>query len=130
MANEAGFLAAIRANPEDDAPRLVYADWLDEQGGGGNVARAEYIRLSIELARANTGRTAPPELKAKQKRAQGAVRQTLPRLVPRVVRPPETSSAAHAAIPGWPAASPDKLQCHYAKVLKVGERLMQTRAIH
>ena len=29
---EWGLLEAIRAEPEDDAPRLVYADWLEEQG--------------------------------------------------------------------------------------------------
>lgn len=27
-----GFLGAIAAQPEDDTPRLVYADWLDERG--------------------------------------------------------------------------------------------------
>jgi uncharacterized protein (TIGR02996 family) len=26
------FLATIRAHPDDDLPRLVMADWLDEQG--------------------------------------------------------------------------------------------------
>ena len=26
------FIAAIRAAPDDDAPRLVFADWLAEQG--------------------------------------------------------------------------------------------------
>ena len=29
-ADELAFLAAIRAAPEDDVPRLVYADWLEE----------------------------------------------------------------------------------------------------
>lgn len=28
----AAFLHAIRANPDDDTPRLVFADWLQEQG--------------------------------------------------------------------------------------------------
>ena len=27
-----GFLAAIKANPADDLPRLVCADWLEENG--------------------------------------------------------------------------------------------------
>lgn len=45
---DAAFLAAILANPLDDAPRLVYADWLDETG---RVERAEYIRVQCELAR-------------------------------------------------------------------------------
>jgi uncharacterized protein (TIGR02996 family) len=42
-----GFLDQIRAAPEDDAPRLVYADWLDEHG---DSARAEFIRVQIERA--------------------------------------------------------------------------------
>ena len=29
---EAELLAAIHADPRDDAPRLVYADWLLERG--------------------------------------------------------------------------------------------------
>jgi uncharacterized protein (TIGR02996 family) len=29
---EAGFWAAIAAAPEDDLPKLVFADWLDERG--------------------------------------------------------------------------------------------------
>lgn len=29
---EAGFLAALYANPADKATRLIYADWLEEQG--------------------------------------------------------------------------------------------------
>src|SRR5215207_7846509 len=32
MSDAAALLAAIRAAPADDAPRLVYADWLDEHG--------------------------------------------------------------------------------------------------
>ena len=30
MSDEAAFLAAIIANPDDDLPRLVFADWMDE----------------------------------------------------------------------------------------------------
>ena len=41
------FLEDIIASPEDDAPRLIYADWLDENG---NPERAEFIRIQIELA--------------------------------------------------------------------------------
>jgi uncharacterized protein (TIGR02996 family) len=40
------FLRAICENPDDDAPRLVYADWLDEHG---DAERAEFIRLQIKL---------------------------------------------------------------------------------
>jgi uncharacterized protein (TIGR02996 family) len=41
-------LAAVLAAPEDDAPRLVYADWLDNEG---ESARAELIQLQIQRAR-------------------------------------------------------------------------------
>jgi uncharacterized protein (TIGR02996 family) len=42
------FLAAIADRPDDDLPRLVYADWLDENG---DPDRAEFIRCQIELAK-------------------------------------------------------------------------------
>jgi uncharacterized protein (TIGR02996 family) len=42
------FLEAICAAPDDDAPRLVYADWLEEHG---DPERAEFIRAQIELAK-------------------------------------------------------------------------------
>jgi uncharacterized protein (TIGR02996 family) len=47
MKNDA-FLQAILDAPDDDTPRLVYADWLDEHG---DPERAEFIRVQCELAR-------------------------------------------------------------------------------
>jgi uncharacterized protein (TIGR02996 family) len=47
---EAALSKAILDEPED-LPRLAYADWLDERGGKGDAARAEFIRLQIEQAR-------------------------------------------------------------------------------
>jgi uncharacterized protein (TIGR02996 family) len=41
-------LHACLDNPDDDTPRLVYADWLQENG---DPDRAEFIRLQIEIAR-------------------------------------------------------------------------------
>src|SRR5262245_57432383 len=41
-------IRSILANPADDAPRLVYADWLQEHGRGED---AEFIRVQVELAR-------------------------------------------------------------------------------
>ncbi len=35
----AALLRAVIDNPDEDTPRLMYADWLDEQGGESNVAR-------------------------------------------------------------------------------------------
>ncbi len=45
MSHEA-FLAEIIANPDDDTPRLIYADWLEDQGDH----RAEFIRIQCEHA--------------------------------------------------------------------------------
>jgi uncharacterized protein (TIGR02996 family) len=42
------FLRAICADPEDDTARLVYADWLEENG---QPERAEFIRVQVERAR-------------------------------------------------------------------------------
>lgn len=49
--DELAFLKAIHANPADDLPRLVYADWLDERGD----PLAEMIRLGVEAR--DDGRT-------------------------------------------------------------------------
>lgn len=48
MSTEAALLRAIREMPDEDTPRLVYADYLDEEG---HSARAEFIRVQIERAR-------------------------------------------------------------------------------
>src|SRR5262245_58333502 len=48
------FLQRIRAFPDDDAPRLIFADWLEEQDAAGpagaNAARARLIRVQVALA--------------------------------------------------------------------------------
>jgi uncharacterized protein (TIGR02996 family) len=46
-AEESAFLQAITDEPDDDLPRLVYADWLDERGD----PFGEFIRLQCERAR-------------------------------------------------------------------------------
>ncbi len=45
MSTETGLLRAIRDMPNEDTPRLMYADYLDEEG---DPARAEFIRVQIE----------------------------------------------------------------------------------
>ena len=54
MTPDEAFLRAVREAPEDDAPRLIYADWLEEQGDSD---RAEFIRVQCALAR--MGRSDP-----------------------------------------------------------------------
>jgi uncharacterized protein (TIGR02996 family) len=51
MTHDEAFLADICERPDSDAPRLIYADWLDEHGGPDGAARAELIRLQCALAR-------------------------------------------------------------------------------
>jgi uncharacterized protein (TIGR02996 family) len=48
MSDELALLTAIIAYPDEDTPRLVFADWLDENG---QPERAEFIRVQMELAR-------------------------------------------------------------------------------
>jgi uncharacterized protein (TIGR02996 family) len=45
------FLEAILENPDDDTPRLIFADWLDERGDSASTIRAEFIRIQCVLAR-------------------------------------------------------------------------------
>src|SRR4051812_6279613 len=48
MVKNDDFLRALSTHPDDDGVRLVYADWLEENG---NPERAEFIRAQIELNR-------------------------------------------------------------------------------
>ena len=43
--HDEAFLEDICAHPDDDATRLIYADWLDDRG---DAARAEFIRVQVE----------------------------------------------------------------------------------
>jgi uncharacterized protein (TIGR02996 family) len=48
MTDGEALLAAIIANRDDDTPRFIYADCLEEHGQGD---RAEFIRVQCEMAR-------------------------------------------------------------------------------
>lgn len=48
MNDRDAFIRAIIARPDDDLPRLIYADWLDENQ---EPERAEFIRVQCELVR-------------------------------------------------------------------------------
>jgi uncharacterized protein (TIGR02996 family) len=52
------FLEQVCANPADDGPRLIYADWLDER----DDRRGEFIRVQIALARLSTDDPRRPDL--------------------------------------------------------------------
>lgn len=48
MTVDEALLRAISEHPEEDTPRLMYADWLDENG---EPERAEFVRVQVELGR-------------------------------------------------------------------------------
>ncbi|HEY1188921.1 MAG TPA: TIGR02996 domain-containing protein [Gemmata sp.] len=57
MSDQDALLDAIREHPDEDTPRLAYADWLDEHApdtgpspARGPSARADYIRVQCALA--------------------------------------------------------------------------------
>jgi uncharacterized protein (TIGR02996 family) len=52
MSEQQALLRAVIDRPQEDAPRLVYADWLEEYGRTeADRARAAFIRLQVEAAR-------------------------------------------------------------------------------
>ena len=48
MSDHDALLTAIAEHPEEDTPRLMYADWLEENG---DPERADFVRIQVELAR-------------------------------------------------------------------------------
>jgi uncharacterized protein (TIGR02996 family) len=56
---EKKFLRGLKAKPDDDALRLVYADWLEEQGD----ARGELLRVAVALEAAAADDPSLPDLR-------------------------------------------------------------------
>ncbi len=62
MTPDEAFRQAICEAPEDDTPRLIYADWLEERGRGD---RAEFIRAQCALTRGNADAKGQETLRAR-----------------------------------------------------------------
>src|SRR5947208_16258633 len=60
--DDAAFERAVLESPDDDGPRLVYADWLDEQGD----PRGEFIRTQVESEHCPAGLPRCPERVARE----------------------------------------------------------------
>lgn len=58
MSLDEAFLRDVIEHPDDDAVRLIYADWLEERGG----LRGEFIRLQIESEHLQEDDPRRPEL--------------------------------------------------------------------
>src|SRR5436309_75427 len=56
------FLDAIKDGPDDDTPRLILADWLQENGDEHDHARGEYLRLECWSAQLPEGAPARTEM--------------------------------------------------------------------
>jgi uncharacterized protein (TIGR02996 family) len=87
MSDEDAFVHSILNNPDDDTPRLAFADWLEERG---RASHAELIRVQCELARLPKRSREP---KAKARREKLAAREK------ELLRQPEF-------FPTWPAGTP------------------------
>jgi uncharacterized protein (TIGR02996 family) len=73
MTDEDAFLRAILSDPTHPAPRLVYADWLDERGDANSVCRAEYLRVACQLDRLPSADLARHRLQARLRRLRKRV---------------------------------------------------------
>jgi uncharacterized protein (TIGR02996 family) len=71
MTEREAFVAAIAASPDEDTPRLAFADWLQEHGEDD---RAHYIRLLHELNTRRSGAESwddpPAEVRELERRAR------------------------------------------------------------
>jgi uncharacterized protein (TIGR02996 family) len=110
---------SICAEPLDDGPRLIYADWLEEQGDSD---RAEYIRLQCQLAHLAGDDPQAPELRQREKALWKKYRSEWLSDFPR--------SARKACTPferGFPAGC---LRLGSAALLKHRANLFQRAPIH
>jgi uncharacterized protein (TIGR02996 family) len=63
------FIAVIEGNPDDDTPRLIYADWLDERAD----PRGEYLRAEVRLAKLPAGDPTAPDLRRRLRGLRGRI---------------------------------------------------------
>jgi uncharacterized protein (TIGR02996 family) len=68
LMDASAFLQDIIEHPDDDTPRLVFADWLDDHGNEAERARAEFIRVQIERARLPIDDDRQADLEARERR--------------------------------------------------------------
>jgi uncharacterized protein (TIGR02996 family) len=87
MSPEDAFVHDILNNPDDDTPRLVFSDWLQEHG---RASHAELIRVQCELARLPK-KSRDPDEKAHREKLAAREKELL--------RQPEF-------FPRWPAGMP------------------------
>lgn len=63
MTHDDAFLQSIIETPDDDVPRSIYADWLEDHG---QAERAEFIRIQCEISKLADGSLRRAELTARE----------------------------------------------------------------
>jgi uncharacterized protein (TIGR02996 family) len=96
------FLADICEHPDDDAPRLIYADWLDEHG---QPERAEFIRVQIELARLPEDARQRPTLEVREAEILAEFETLLMEPLSEFLFPRQESTSRGTALPSRPDGS-------------------------
>ena len=112
MTTEHALRAAIAANPEDDAPRLAYADWLAQQKN----PRGEFIRIQVELARMATD---DPAYQKRSARAQSLLKKH------RRTWRDEYPKWARSDYPDFQRGFPDEISCTLGDWLRGATALLQ-----
>jgi len=96
---ERAHLNAVIESPDDDLPRLVFADWLDEQD---EADRAQFIRLEVAIARAKVPLERVFNTDVRKARSELAgLELERDRLLHRHHHPLRTSALARG-LPHWP----------------------------
>ena len=111
-----GLLQDILAHPDDDAPRLVYADWLDEHG---DVDRAEFIRVQIETALLKKENALRPALHERERDLLDRHEHEWLRELPAPLR---KAAAFKRGFVGW-------LHCSALELLRSAERLFRVAPV-
>ncbi|MCA9172918.1 MAG: TIGR02996 domain-containing protein [Planctomycetales bacterium] len=111
---QAAFFEAIGRQPDEDGPRLIYADWLEEQE---DEPHARFIRMQCELARLEPHSVRHIELEAK-------CRTLLARHGSRWT--PESWSASARYLRGFP----ESLEIHISDFVSQHEKLREQAPLH
>jgi uncharacterized protein (TIGR02996 family) len=126
MEDEVTWLHGIMLDPDCNVRRLAYADWLDERGGPGDEARAQFIRLQIDFD-ANQGTTDVIAIDSQLRHLMEDSSKWLgwPRFIPASVRfergfPASLDCSAHELVESWtqsPILAPiESLRVHFSEV--------------
>jgi uncharacterized protein (TIGR02996 family) len=97
-------LAGICASPDDDTARLVYADWLQENG---QAERAEFVRVQVGLSQVEAARAARLDEETDWSQCTGIAASWCPNCGDCACADREESMSD----PGCPLHSPDSPHC-------------------